>query len=764
MTNAGTQFARQLDDSKILQMLETEIIAYYKKTQQSLETLQQGVAHIVQRFDDIYPTKPVVLPSRRIPPKPRIFHGRDPLVDDLADKLTAVSNDEKSAHIAILAAGGMGKTSVALAVMEHEKVVAKFHKENCYWVPCVEMTTPSLILDTLYSHLQVQRVTERSLDDILDKLYTLTDPVVLLLDNFETPWASDPKGAENILHAIGIIPKVAILLTMRSSYPPSDDKIFWHSVALPSVDPVHSRQIYEEIWPNSRNDADLSNLLEQLGHLPLAVTLMAKLAKKTKVKASKLLKDWDRLGTDLLENSSDSMSKSIQLSIDSKPIKNHPDALLLLAILSMLPAGTSNDALERWAHILPQSGPAQVALLETALAWQGEDTIFILPVIRSFVLHPGHIADDVLSRARKCVQDACFLFLTKHKSSNPAHFKDNKQAISLEETNLQSILLDATHDSDGTAVDPGALMEALLTLCWHQYHTRPRIELIQHTLDLAQRHDNKAAMGEALNCYGRIYLRLDFYDDASEKLAMARDTFLAHDDKFNAALCTLKLLRVYMYANLWEKRDESLEDARALVEDAKSPYLDAKYLLRRGEALWHQQESWSAIEVLNQAKEKFLRLESPLDVARALFLLGRCYLSLRIYDNARSSLNEARDEYQRFGYDRPVAEVVHVLALTAKASGDYNGAFTTAVRALEKYQLMGSPLGMGQILQCLGDIWLHREEFEDARKAFQTSLKNYDSIPQRQDSAAECRASLLKIDKMAGLAVEARCDLQLCSK
>ena len=728
-----------------------------RRCKKSVDAIGSDVSYLRQRCDDVDPSK---LPqgnssSRRIPSKPPIFHGRDALVSELADKLTAVSDDGKHAHIAILAAGGMGKTSLALAVMEDKKVVAKFREENCYWVPCDQMMSSSLLLDTLYSHLQVQCVIKNSFDNILDKLYTLSEPIVLLLDNFETPWASDAKVAENILRAIAKIPKVAIFLTMRGSNPPSRD-IIWYPVPLASVDAAHSRQIYEEIYPKSRGDPNLPKLLEQLGHLPLAVTLMATLANKTKFKASKLLKDWDRIGPDLLESNSDSMSKSIQLSIKSKPINDHPDALLLLAILSMLPAGISNDELERWTDILSNCGSALVALRDTALAQQGEDTLFILPVIRSFVLHPGHISHDILHCARQCVQDACYKFLKQHKSSDPSQFKDNTRAVSQEESNLKSILLDAadSNSPDSIAADQTALIEGLLALCWHQYHTRPRAELIERTLELVKHHDKKAAIAEALRCYGGILFRLNRFDDAAGKLIMARDAFVDLNDKFNAALCSLKLILVYGYQQSWANVEKAMEEARVLVKDAQSPYLDAKYLLRHGNVLWMNRHHHDAIEPLNQAKEEFSKLDKPLDVAQSVFFLGECYLRLEMYDDARSSLDHALYECEYYENDGYVAQVLQRSADLSMAIGDYDGGFAAARRALEKYRLLGSPLGVVQSLQLLGKIWLYREEYDDARKAFQESLKNLELLPQYPYYLEKCHTSLAEIDKLTRLEKE----------
>jgi len=133
------------------------------------------------------PHEGATLLSRVMPSKPDNFHGRDLVIADIVPLLTA----EGSPRIAILGPGGMGKTSVALAIMEHPDVQARFNDRR-FWVPCVEATSPSLFLDILAGSLRVTPATDDLLFDITTELRASSDPRVILLDNFETPW--DLKG------------------------------------------------------------------------------------------------------------------------------------------------------------------------------------------------------------------------------------------------------------------------------------------------------------------------------------------------------------------------------------------------------------------------------------------------------------------------------------------------------------------------------------------------------------------------------------------
>ena len=97
----------------------------------------------------------------------------------------------------LLGPGGMGKTSLALAIVSSDPVQARFQEEHRVWVSCLEATSASLFLQVLYTSLRVKRQTDSVMSDILYELKSSQDPYLLLLDNFETPWnTSDGQKQE----------------------------------------------------------------------------------------------------------------------------------------------------------------------------------------------------------------------------------------------------------------------------------------------------------------------------------------------------------------------------------------------------------------------------------------------------------------------------------------------------------------------------------------------------------------------------------------
>ena len=158
---------------------------------------------------------------------------------------------------------------------------------------------------------------------------------------------------------------VAILVTMRGRYPPCAEAIKWHSKDIQPTDEASCLLIYRSIYPESEDDSDVGRLLEILGHMPFAITLMARLAKEGQSTAKELILAWSKNGPDILpKHHEQNMNRSIRLSIDSNLMKQNPQALLLLNILSCLPAGTTKAALRWWVPALDSSMiPSAIATL-----------------------------------------------------------------------------------------------------------------------------------------------------------------------------------------------------------------------------------------------------------------------------------------------------------------------------------------------------------------------------------------------------------------
>ena len=172
--------------------------------------------------------------AQQMPLKPGVFHGRDVIIEEITQLLMK----EETSRICILGPGGMGKTSVSLAVVEQPLVKARFLPANRIWVPCIEATSATLLLEILYTQLQISGNKQVTIEKVISVLNNSTQPRLILLDNFETPYNSlgGTQQVEDVLRQLAALSHVAILVTMRGRYPPCDEAIKWQSKEIQPAD------------------------------------------------------------------------------------------------------------------------------------------------------------------------------------------------------------------------------------------------------------------------------------------------------------------------------------------------------------------------------------------------------------------------------------------------------------------------------------------------------------------------------------------------
>ncbi|KAJ7595837.1 hypothetical protein C8J56DRAFT_1042916 [Mycena floridula] len=133
-----------------------------------------------------------------------------------------------------------------------------------------------------------------------------------------------------------------------------------------------SRSLFTKIYPGATDDSELKEVLDVLGHMPLAITLMAKLGKTTPCSAPHLLDSFRRVRTEMLgpnqgSDSRHSVNICIRLSTENPRMRQTPEAYNLLVMVSMLPAGATLDALQNhWAKTVPNLLSAIGALRDTS--------------------------------------------------------------------------------------------------------------------------------------------------------------------------------------------------------------------------------------------------------------------------------------------------------------------------------------------------------------------------------------------------------------
>ncbi|KAJ7740283.1 hypothetical protein B0H14DRAFT_3167970 [Mycena olivaceomarginata] len=232
-------------------------------------------------------------------------------------------------RIAILGAGGMGKTSLARAVLHQAEIAARYAQNS-----------------------------------------------LLILDELETLWEpTNSRGnIEELLSLLTGVEDLALIITMRGAERPA--KVQWTRPFLRALQPLDrqaARLTFADIADSGHNVVEVDQILSLTDNMPLAISLLAHLADTEGCPT--VLSRWEKEKTSLISEGFDKRSNldmSISLSLLSPRIQFLPQSQELLSLLSMLPDGLADVDLIQSKLPLDNILECETALKSTALAYSDE--------------------------------------------------------------------------------------------------------------------------------------------------------------------------------------------------------------------------------------------------------------------------------------------------------------------------------------------------------------------------------------------------------
>ncbi|KAJ7833779.1 hypothetical protein B0H14DRAFT_2514786 [Mycena olivaceomarginata] len=314
-----------------------------------------------------------------LPSEPKIFHGRELELSDLLHFFnTGIP------RIAILGAGGMGKTCLARAVLHHPDITARY-AQNRFFVACNSATTKFELANLIGSHMGLKP--GKDLTQAVLQHFSNNPPSLLILDELETLWepASSRANIEELLSLLTGVEDLALMA--RAEHPA---KVQWTRPFLKVLQPLDqeaARHTFVDIADNGHSLEEVDQILSLADNMPLAISLLAHLADTEG--CSNVLSHWNKEKTSVISEGFDKRSNlnmSISLSLSSPQIQSVPHSQELLSLLAMLPDGLTDVDLIQSKLPLENILECKTTLKSTALAYSDEHKrLKVLMPIREYL-------------------------------------------------------------------------------------------------------------------------------------------------------------------------------------------------------------------------------------------------------------------------------------------------------------------------------------------------------------------------------------------
>ncbi|KAJ7665491.1 hypothetical protein B0H14DRAFT_3696467 [Mycena olivaceomarginata] len=366
--------------------------------------------------------------------KPNIFHGRE---SELSDILHFFNTGIP--RIAILGAGGMGKTFLARAVLHHPDITARYIQKR-FFVACNSATTGIELANLIGSHLRLKH--EKNLTQAVLQYFANNPPSLLILDELETLWepARSRADIEELLSLLTGVEDLALMITMRGAERPT--KVQWTRPFLKVLQPLDqeaARHTFIDIADSGHSLEEVDQILFLSDNMPLAISLLAHLADTEG--CSSVLSCWENEKTSLISEGFDKRSNldmSISLSLLSPRIQLLPHSQELLSLLSMLPDGLTDVDLIQSKLPLENILNCKTVLKSTALAYSDEHKrLKVLLPIREYLQQHQPPNDCIVQNILRYFEEMLKFYVKYHGTQSvPGKIPSIKSNF----TNIQNVL------------------------------------------------------------------------------------------------------------------------------------------------------------------------------------------------------------------------------------------------------------------------------------------------------------------------------------
>ncbi|KZV76208.1 TPR-like protein [Peniophora sp. CONT] len=655
-----------------------------------------------------------------LPPPPPTFHGRAREVAYVVE----IVLDKAPARVAILGSGGIGKTSTALAVLHHPQIKAKYDDRrffvSCHRVSSADGTVLELL--TFFGTLEYEssQWTTLSQDELVWYLRHLQSNGILCLDD----WNSDvtTNANKDLLSELASLPNITLLVTMRGTEYPKH--VAWTNPLLPPLSPLtldDAMRIWDGICET--NDEHAVKLVQAVNRAPLAITLLANIARTESPKS--LWQRWELNQSDpsQVDGAKSHSLSEIDLSIEfSLRGLDESAAVLLLSVICSLPQGLPEFRIPAFIDAFKDLRACVTLLKHRSLVYASEDGFLraLSPVTRYMrSYHP--LPDLVYKQLTELYLKIVETDFEEDVSASAVYARDH---IGVEVGNILAVLMHCVEHE--TAKDP--LERCLLAIasftrfCAHIHYYG--IDLLDKAIDRAK--DSAPAV--------------------IVELLMVKAGNLCLSARFGEA--TLTVMRMH-------------EVCRSDVTKVTTAF-EGWILARLGDVYYWNGQYGEAKEVLHSALKFFEKdLETKVHTITAMcnLYLGRVYLDLGILDRAEEYLQSAHRIYLACTAEAQSgsADSSCTLGELHIATSEFEKAETELLYGLEVFEnRAGSEVSRAGCLQSLGCLYMRTSRLESAKERFESALELYSAAGERRgvaDSLGSLGALHIQLDEL-GVAEE----------
>ena len=663
------------------------------------------------------------------PPPPRACFGRDELIE----RITRLAQGFNP--VALVGPGGIGKTSIALTVLHHDRVKERFG-ENRRFIRCDQFPASQVnFLNRLSKAIGASVENPEDLTPL--RPFLSSREMLVVLDNAES--ILDPQGVDGqriygVVKELCQLSNICIVITSRITTTPPDCK----RLDVPTLSIDAARSAFHRICDKNTRPDLIDRILEQLDFHPLSVTLLATVAHQNNWDDDRLAKEWERRRTGVLQTKhNESLAATIELSLASPTFeKLGPDARELLAIVAFFPQGVDENNLDWLFPTIPNRSTIFDEFCTLSLTYRSDGFITMLVPLQDY-LRPK----DPLSSPLFCsTKERYFTRLSVNLRPSAPGFKETRW-IASEDANVEHLL------NVLTSIDTNSdeVWRACENFLGHLYWHKPRQTVLGPKIeDLPDDHHMK---GGCLFTLSRLFASVGNSLERKRLLEHALRLKRDREDERFVASALAELSETNRGLRLYEEGIHQVKEALEIYERIGEIGKQGSCLVKLAWFLYADKQFDAAQEAASRAIELLTGKGEEFRICSSHSVLGEVYYSKGEREKAIHHFETSLGIASSFGWSEQLYRNHYGLAELFGIESNFEDAHSHIERA--KSYVVDDAYHLGRAVLLQARIYYQQLELEDAMSEASRALEIFEKLGALW-WADECRDLLREIEPEAG--------------
>ena len=560
--------------------------------------------------------------------------------------------------------------------------------------------------------------------------------MLIILDNAESildPQLTDGQEIYGVVEELSQFTNICLLITSRITTIP----LTCDTLDVPTLPIEAARDTFCRIYkPGGRPDS-IDDILKQLDFHPLSITLLATVAHQNKWDANRLMKEWERRHTGVLQMEHNrSLGATIELSLSSPMFKGlGPDARELLGVIAFFPQGLNEDNVDWLFPTIPDMATILDKFCMLSLTYRSGGFVTMLVPLRDYLCPKDPLSSPLLCTTK----ESYFVRL----SARPDHWypgTEETKWIMSEDVNVEHLLnvltlIDANSDSVWRAC-------AHFTdiLYWH----KPRQTVL--ATKMKQLSDNHHLKSYCLLRLAWLLYSVGSTADGKRLLDHSLKFERERGDHYQLALTLATLCSANLRLGLL---DEGIKQAKEALEIFGHVGDIGKqgYCLGVLASLFHgDSQLEAAVEVASRAIKLLQEEGEEFQLCQSHQILGNAYHSKGKREEAIHHFETALGIASRFNWYGQLSRAHCSLARLFCGENKFDDAQAHIEQA--KSHVVANAYYLGLAMELQARIYHQQHRVEDATPEALCALEMFEKLGALRD-ADNCRALLRDIEQTA---------------